>query len=158
MRRWLLLLAGAGLIALGVAMALAASQTPPAQTQEAQAVRLAAELRCPDCQALSVAESHTAAADAIRAEIARQLAAGRSAEEVRQHFVDRYGQWILLQPADPLIWLLPVAVILVGVGVFAWWLLGRRGQADAETGRTGEPPADDEARRAVRDELEALDG
>ena len=48
-----------------------------------------------------MAESHTAAADAIRLEIAEQLAAGRSVDEVRQHFVDRYGQWILLQPADP---------------------------------------------------------
>ena len=158
MRRWLLLLATAGLIALGIAVAVVALQPPPAQTAEGQALQLAGELRCPDCEALSVAESHTGAADTIRAEIAEQLAAGRSVDEVRQYFVDRYGQWILLQPADPLIWLLPVAVILVGVAVFAWWLLGRRDQADAEAGKVAESPADDEARRAVRDELEALDG
>ena len=52
-------------------------QPAPALTADEQAQRLAAELRCPDCQALSVAESHTASADAIRAEIAAQLAAGR---------------------------------------------------------------------------------
>ena len=90
-------------------------QPAPALTPDEQAQRLAAELRCPDCQALSVAESHTASADAIRAEIAEQLAAGRSVDEVRQHFVDRYGQWILLQPADPLIWLLPLVVVAIGV-------------------------------------------
>ncbi len=107
-----------------------------------------------------MAESHTAAADAIRAEIAEQLAAGRSVDEVRQHFVDRYGQWILLQPADPLIWLLPLVVVAIGVGLFAWWLRARpTGEADAGDRETGaETAPDDEARRAVRDELEALDG
>ena len=160
MRRWLLALAGAGLLALGVALTLTLLQPAPALTAEEQAQRLAAELRCPDCQALSVAESHTASADAIRAEIAEQLAAGRSVDEVRHHFVDRYGQWILLQPADPLIWLLPLVVVAIGLGLFAWWLWARpTSEADAgdrETGAEGAP--DDEARRAVRDELEALDG
>jgi cytochrome c-type biogenesis protein CcmH len=160
MRRWLLVVAGVGLLALGVALTLSLLQPAPALTNDQQARRLAAELRCPDCQALSVAESHTAAADAIRAEIAEQLAAGRSADEIRQHFVDRYGQWILLEPADPLIWLLPVVVVAIGVAAFGWWLLGRgSAEADADAA-AAEPPlaADDEARRAVRDELEALDG
>ncbi|HEX5579387.1 MAG TPA: cytochrome c-type biogenesis protein CcmH [Candidatus Limnocylindria bacterium] len=158
MRRWLLPLAAFGLVALGVIALLAVLQPAPAPTREDQAAQLAGELRCPDCQGLSVAESHTAAADAIRAEIARQLAAGRSAEEVRQHFVDRYGQWILLEPADPLVWLLPLGVVAAGIGLFAWWLRGERAAAPPPPG--GEPgqPVDDEARRAVREELEALDG
>ena len=160
MRRWLLPLAVAGLVALGVAIVVAVLQPAPALTMGQQAARLAGELRCPDCQGLSVAESHTAAADAIRAEIAEQLVAGRTVDEVRQHFVDRYGQWILLQPADPLIWLLPLVVIFIGVALFAWWLRAQRPSAslppadEVETGM----PTDDEARRTVRDELEALDG
>jgi cytochrome c-type biogenesis protein CcmH len=158
-RRWLLPLAVAGLAALCVLLLVMALQPAPAPTPDEQAQRLAAELRCPDCQALSVAESHTAAADAIRAEIAEQLAAGRSADEIRQHFVDRYGQWILLQPPDPLIWLLPLAVVAIGVAAFGWWLLGRRSR-EPDAGAEPEPPVapDDDARRAVRDELEALDG
>ena len=159
MRRWLVILAGAGLLALGLAVALTLLQPAPPLSAAEQAQRLAAELRCPDCQALSVAESHTASADAIRAEIAEQLAAGRSVDEVRQHFVDRYGQWLLLQPADPLIWLLPLAVVAIGVALFGWWLLARRsGEADAGEGEPNGEAADDEARRAVRDELEVLDG
>jgi cytochrome c-type biogenesis protein CcmH len=148
-----------GLAALGVMSLVMALQPAPTLTADEQAHRLAAELRCPDCQALSVAESHTAAADAIRAEIAAQLAAGRSADEIRQHFVDRYGPWILLQPPDPLIWVLPVAVVAIGVAAFAWWLLGRRSR-EAEADRGGPEPiaVDDEARRTVRDELESLDG
>jgi cytochrome c-type biogenesis protein CcmH len=159
-RRWLLPLAVAGLLLAGGIALVVALQPSPALTMDQQAARLAGELRCPDCQALSVAESHTAAADAIRAEIAEQLAAGRSMDEIRQHFIDRYGQWILLQPADPLVWLLPVAVVAIGVALFAWWLLAqRRGEPQPEGGEpAANAPADDEARRAVRDELEALDG
>ena len=153
-------LAVAGLAALGALVLLTVLQPAPALTPDEQAQRLAGELRCPDCQALSVAESHTAAADAIRAEIAAQLAAGRSPDEIRQHFVDRYGKWILLQPADPLIWILPVAVVAIGLAAFGWWLwVHRSGEAEADAVGT-EPPVvpDDEARRTVRDELEALDG
>jgi cytochrome c-type biogenesis protein CcmH/NrfF len=159
-RRWLPFLAGLGLVALGLALTLTLLQPAPALTTDERARRLAAELRCPDCQALSVAESHTAAADAIRIEIVEQLAAGRSTDEIRQHFVDRYGQWILLQPADPLIWLLPVVVVAIGVAAFGWWLLGRRsGDADADAAGAESPTtAEAEARRTVRDELEALDG
>lgn len=160
MRRWLLPLAAAGLLVVGGVALVAALQPSPTLTVDQQAVRLAGELRCPDCQALSVAESHTAAADAIRAEIGEQLAAGRTVDEVRQHFVDRYGQWILLQPADPLVWLLPVAVVAIGVALFAWWLLAqRRGEPEPEASDPlGGEPVDDETRRTVRDELEALDG
>lgn len=153
MRSRLLLLATAGAVLLAVVGAVVALQPAPAATRAEQAARIAAELRCPDCQALSVAESRTASAAAIRAEIDAQLAAGRSPEEVRQHFVDRYGEWILLAPANPLAWWLPVAALLAGAAVFVLWLR-RNGAAAAEA-----PSALDDAERArVREELEALDG
>jgi cytochrome c-type biogenesis protein CcmH len=148
-------LAAVALLALGglLALQLTWPSAPPSPAE--QAAQLAAELRCPDCQALSVAESRTLAAEAIRREIAEQLAAGRTPHEVRDHFVARYGQWILLQPTDPLIWVLPVAALLLGAAVFGWWLRGSlRGRASADVERA----ASDEERRRVRDELEALDG
>jgi cytochrome c-type biogenesis protein CcmH len=139
-----------GALVIGVVAASLRPSTPPTAAEQARL--LAAELRCPDCQALSVAESRTVAAEAIRAEIAEQLAAGRSADEVRASFVARYGQWILLQPADPLVWVLPALALLAGVGAFWWWLRGRLVRAPSAPA-----PADGERQR-VRDELEALDG
>ncbi len=56
----LLPLAVTGLAALGGLVLVTVLQPAPALTTDQQAQRLAAELRCPDCQALSVAESHTA--------------------------------------------------------------------------------------------------
>jgi cytochrome c-type biogenesis protein CcmH len=121
-----------------------------------QAKQLASELRCPDCQALSVAESRTDAAAAIRREIAAQLAAGRSASQIRDQFVARYGSWILLQPPDPLIWLLPAAALLVGLAAFGWWLRGHRSASSPSAGISA--PMEEADRRRVRDEVEALDG
>jgi cytochrome c-type biogenesis protein CcmH len=152
-RRLLTPLAGLALVALGVLLALQLSGPSAPLDPGEQATRLAAELRCPDCQSLSVAESRTGAADAIRREIGEQLSAGRTPDEIRQHFVARYGKWILLQPGDPLIWLLPAAVLLLGVAAFVLWL--RRAPALADAGVAA---ASEEDRRRVRDELEALDG
>lgn len=149
MRRWVGPVAIAAVLALGGIVAVSTLSRPAAPDA---AAALAAELRCPDCQALSVAESRTAAANAIRAEIGEQLAAGRTTDEVRQHFVDRYGEWILLRPASPLAWLLPLVGIAVAAAALALWLLPRR------PAPTAEPAAVDEAtRRRLADETESLD-
>jgi cytochrome c-type biogenesis protein CcmH len=153
MSRQLTPLAAVALVALAAAVAVVLLRPSAPPTAAEQAQQLAAELRCPDCQALSVAESRTTAAEAIRAEIAEQLAAGRSADQIRASFVARYGEWILLQPADPLVWALPLLALLAGIGAFWWWLRGRRRSGPVTT-----PPPADKDRQRVRDELEALDG
>ena len=148
MRQW------AGPVAIAAVLALGGILLTVASPRGGDpAAMLAAELRCPDCQALSVAESRTAAAAAIRAEIGEQLAAGRSAAEIRQHFVDRYGQWILLRPASPLAWLLPLAGILVALALLGAWLLRTRRPAAAIV----TPAVDEATRRRLADEAESLD-
>jgi len=148
-----LLVIGVSVLALAVALGLALLPAAEPATRAAQAAQLASELRCPDCQALSVAESHTAASEAIRAEIDDQLAAGRSMDEVRATFVARYGEWILLAPRGPLPWLTPLLFLLLGGGVLLTWL-GRSSGRRATDGGAG-PSADALAR--VRREAEELD-
>ena len=152
MRRLALPIAVAALLALGglVVLELVRPVTPPTQAEQARGI--AAELRCPDCQALSVAESETAAAAAIRRQIVEQLAAGQSADQVRAYFVARYGEWILLAPPSPFAWWIPVVAIAVGIGVLAWWL--RRGRSPV----TPDAPAPAQRiRDQIRDEVEQLD-
>lgn len=153
MRRRALPIAVAALLALAALVALEVMRPGVPATRAEQAEQLAAELRCPDCQSLSVAESQTAAAAAIRAQIVELLEAGASAQEVRDHFVARYGEWILLSPVAPIAWWLPIVVLLAGVGLFAWWL--RRPPREQEA--SGTPPPSDSATRRVRDEVEQLD-
>jgi cytochrome c-type biogenesis protein CcmH/NrfF len=141
------------LVALAAVMLLRPG-SPPGQGEQAR--QIAAELRCPDCQGLSVADSSTPSAVQIRRQIEAQLSAGRSADQVRQSFVDRYGDWILLSPAAPLAWLLPLAVVLAAVGLLAWWMW--RGRASAPVAEEAADPAVTEVDRArAREEAEALD-
>lgn len=153
MRSLALPVAAAALLALTAVAALQALR-PVTPTTAEQARAIAAELRCPDCEGLSVAESHTLAGGAIRAEIAEQLAAGRSAEEIRQHFVARYGEWILLAPTNPVAWWLPGLVVAAGAGLFGWWWLRGRRRSDA---RASVPPISEAERRRIREAAEQLD-
>jgi cytochrome c-type biogenesis protein CcmH len=86
---------------------------------------LATELRCPDCEGLSVADSSTSSARAVRADLRRRMRAGESDDDIRQEYVDRFGESILLRPQGDglgvLVWGLPVLVLVLGAGglVFA---------------------------------------
>jgi cytochrome c-type biogenesis protein CcmH len=157
MRHLALPLAAAALVALAGILAISLARPGHVPTRSEQAAALAGELRCPDCAGLSVAESSSGAAKAIRAEIERLLADGASAEQVRAHFVARYGDWILLSPPAPIAWWLPLLVLLAGVALLAAWLL--RGRSSAVAGvPPGAASAQPEARlEQVRREAESLD-
>lgn len=150
-------IAGAALLAVAAValLQLVRPMDPPAVEQRAGTI--AAELRCPDCQALSVAESRTAAANAIRGEIAEQLAAGRSDAQIRRHFVERYGEWILLAPSDPIAWWLPALVLLAGAVVFGWWWVGGRPRAPGRPEPAAAAAVSEHDLERVRDAAEALD-
>ena len=153
MRRWALPIAVAALLALAALVLLELLQPAGAPTQAAEAQQIAGELRCPDCQALSVAESQTAAAAAIRRQIVEQLAAGETPEQVRAYFVTRYGEWILLAPTSPFAWWIPAAAVLLGIGALAWWW--RRGTATPAPVMPPVPGRD--VREQIREEVEQLD-
>jgi len=148
----LVALVAAGAVLAALALAPRSEPTIAERTQ-----MLAAELRCPDCQSLSVAESRTQAAAAIRTEIERQVAAGKSNELIRRYFVDSYGAWILLAPPDPLVWWLPALAIGAGIAALAAWFRFGRTRARAAP-PSGEPVVADADRQRIHDELEALDG
>ena len=141
-----------GVLALvAVALVLTLTQDGAATVAERTGA-LAAELRCPDCQGLSVSDSQTAAAREIRRQIDELVAAGATDDEVRAHFTSRYGEWILLAPRAPLVWLIPFAAVIAGLLALAAWLVRRRPRA-----ATAPPPLTDRQRSRLHDEAEALD-
>jgi cytochrome c-type biogenesis protein CcmH len=101
------------------------AQIPAAQDSvlDARVRALASELRCPVCQGESIQDSPAALAQEMRAIVREQLAAGRSPDEVKAYFVDKYGEWILLRPTargwNVLVYLLPLVVLLIGGVVIA---------------------------------------
>jgi cytochrome c-type biogenesis protein CcmH len=117
-------------LAVLVVGVLAWALWPSGSTSDAaRAHHLAAELRCPDCESLSAAVSQTESARAIRTDIRHRIAEGESDAVIRQAYVDRYGDSILLKPSSGglglVVWGLPVAAVLIGgaalVLTFARW-------------------------------------
>jgi cytochrome c-type biogenesis protein CcmH len=125
--RTALLLAGAVAVIV-VALFLAGGSDDSPRSADDRVHEIAAGLRCPVCQNLSVADSPSRLAGEMRAEIAAKLSAGESPEQIRAFFVDRYGEWVLLAPTKQGLNLLPWAVPIVGViaGAAVWFALVRR--------------------------------
>lgn len=101
-------------------------------------VRAVAEsLRCPQCQWLSAWQSNSESALLMREEIRQMVSRGMTRDEIVNHYVERYGESILLMPplrgAGSLAYLLPLAVLIGGI----WWL--RRYLAVAINSRQGDP-------------------
>lgn len=116
---WLVL----GSLVLGVLVWAAWPASAPVTVRE-HAQELAGELRCPDCEGLSVADSATTSGRAIRADLRRRIAAGETDAAIRQVYVDRYGDSILLKPEGGgigvLVWGLPIAALILGAGALAF--------------------------------------
>jgi cytochrome c-type biogenesis protein CcmH len=120
-----------------VVLLVAAIQAPlPAQNEparpltvqsdsalEAMTTALASELRCPVCQGNSIQDSPSELAQQMRDVIRDQLRAGKTPDEVRAYFVDKYGEWILLAPKatglNLIVYVVPFAVIALG-GIVVW--------------------------------------
>lgn len=86
---------------------LAAAEPAPRD----RATQLEQSLRCPVCKTVSIAESPSETASEMRRIVARQIAAGRSDEQIVTYFQARYGDWVLQDPPAGgrtlLLWVLP---------------------------------------------------
>ena len=116
------------LVVLGVALLIGSGAFNGAQQTQAQhAAAIESVVRCPSCTDVSVAQSNESTALAVRHEIERLVAQGRSTAQIEQTLVSHYGPTILLVPPDSggfaLIWLLPITFgvgALIAVGVLFW--------------------------------------
>lgn len=95
---------------------------------EDQTRAIATELRCVVCQNLSVADSPSEMAQQMRAIVREQLQAGKSPDQIKDFFVSKYGEWVLLKPRttgfSALLWILPYVVLGLGV-IAALWVIQR---------------------------------
>lgn len=88
---------------------------------EARTSALASTLRCPVCQGESIQDSPSELAQNMRAVVRDQLQAGRTPDEVKQYFVSKYGEWILLEPEmkglNVLLYVFPVLLVVGGLAL-----------------------------------------
>ncbi len=101
--------------------------------QEARARELFREVRCLVCQNESIDDSSAELAADLRRLVREEIKAGKSDGQVRDHLIDRYGEFVLLKPAfswgNALLWGAPVLVVLVGLALL---LLNFRNRSEDE--------------------------
>lgn len=116
------------LLVLGVALLIGSGVFDSStQTVAQRAAVIEANVRCPACTDLSVAQSNSTTAIAVRHQIESMVASGSSTADIDQTLVSEYGQTILLTPPDsggiPLIWVIPLVLgagAVAAVGVLFW--------------------------------------
>ena len=88
-----------------------------AETNHDVAYRIGKDIRCPVCQGMSIAESPSPMAQDMMGRVRAMLKEGKTGEDIRAYFVQRYGVWVLLDPPKQgfilFVWLVP-PVVLVG--------------------------------------------
>lgn len=108
----------------GAGQEVAPAPIPLSAEQEELAAEIESELKCPVCRSQSVRTSRSFMAEDMSRQVRRMVAEGKSKEEIREYFVARYGDYIILAPRKEgfawTVWLLPFALVLGGaVTIFA---------------------------------------
>ena len=119
---------------------------------EARARAISAQLRCLVCQNQSIDDSNADLAREIRVIVRERLVAGDTDEQVMQYLVDRYGEYVLLQPVVAphtiLLWsAAPIVLVIGGVAIVLGARRKRQAPADIAPLTAEEQRALDELQR-----------
>ena len=116
-------------------------------------------LRCTVCQTENIWESGAPLAQQMRAAVRERVAQGQSDEEIREYFLSRYGDYILMQPPTHginwLIWLAPF-FLLLGGGLFLYKEVRHWVRDTPPPPSEPLPPLDHQSRQRIERELQPL--
>jgi len=103
---------------------------------------VAALLRCPVCQGLSVADSPATMAVNMKIQVREMLSRGYTEDQILSYFEGSYGEFVRLEPplrgVNWLVWLAPVAGLLLG-GIVVARVLRARGTAAPTPAKNAAP-------------------
>lgn len=137
------------LLCVPAALAVGPDEILPDAALEQRARDISAGLRCLVCQNQSIDDSDADLARDLRILVRERLVAGDSNAEVEQYVVDRYGEYVLLNPRlgahTILLWTAAPVLLLVGLLTL---LIARR--------RTAVPAAPEGLTAEERAALDAL--
>ena len=94
-------------------------QDPLDQVREERVQLVGKQLRCAVCQGVSIADSPASMARAQLDKVRELVVEGKTDEEIYAYFVERYGEWSLMEPKKSGVtlglWLAPLLLLVVGV-------------------------------------------
>lgn len=135
-------------VMLGAPAVFAIDNTPPLPDPRLQQryLDLTHELRCMQCQNESLADSPVGLASDLRRDVREQILAGATDEQIRDHMVARYGEFILFRPRmnarTAWLWFAPALLMLAGLVIAVRVIRDRQRRVDVLG------PADEDGARA----------
>lgn len=138
MRRWLVILLSSLLVSI---MSFSTSSLAAidvyefdSEAQEAQFKQLSNTLRCPKCQNNTIADSNAELAQDLRKKVYEMTKQGKSADEIVDYMIARYGNFVTYNPpftlATSILWLGPLIVVLLGFALIV--IKSRKARVTAE--------------------------
>ncbi len=122
-----------------------------------QVREIAKTLRCTVCQTENIWESGAPLAQQMRGVVRERLKLGHSPEDIKEYFLSRYGDYIMMQPpkhgVNWLLWLGPF-ILLLGGGLFLYKEVIGWVRRTPTPSTTLPPPLDEHARQRLERELE----
>ena len=122
MSRWLALMFCAAMCGVAAASSI-----------EEREANLSASLRCLVCQNQTLAESNAPLAADMRQQIREQLGQGRSEQQIKDYFEQRYGAFVRydppFMPSTWLLWLGPFVLLAAGFAAL-WRVVSRHGRSE----------------------------
>lgn len=110
--------------------------------QESRARSLESEFKCPVCRSQSIRQSRSFMAEDMKRRVRELIVQGRSDDEIREYFIARYGEWILLTPPrrgfSLAAYVLPFVAVVAGAAMLVFAARRWRGQDGSRI--TPEPP------------------
>lgn len=99
------------------------------QAQRQEAMAIAGELRCPQCQNQSLLESNSPVAVSMRHEVFSMVEQGKSKSDIMAFMNQRYGDFVQYNPPmkmqTGILWLTPL-LLLLAIAVIAWRVMRRQ--------------------------------
>lgn len=91
---------------------------------------ISAQLRCLVCQNQSIADSNAELAMDLKKQVVKQVAEGKSNQQIIDFMVERYGDFVLYDPpfkmSTLLLWLGPVIFLFLALGTLFFTLVQRK--------------------------------
>lgn len=143
----------------GLLLVAAAPAALPAQTSQQKARAIEGKLIAPCCWTQPVSQHSSEVSNRMKREIGEMVSAGRTEQEILEHFVAEFGERVLASPrprgfnraAYILPWVAPVAG-----GLLLWVALRRLRRGPVPAVDAGEPP-DPRYRERLEKELRELE-
>ncbi|MEI7144832.1 heme lyase NrfEFG subunit NrfF [Pectobacterium brasiliense] len=99
------------------------------QAQRQEAMAIAGELRCPQCQNQSLLESNSPVAVSMRHEVFSMVEQGKSKSDIMAFMNQRYGDFVQYNPPmkmqTGILWFTPL-LLLLAIAVIAWRVMRRQ--------------------------------